>query len=97
MLGKSIPCDEEKRCYFEDWKFSKQLGRKVKHCRILIDPEDKAPYPNGRCPYYKKTRASYSGSHEGEEYSEEMIDRIRNNEYEYKLRKGIIGRKGTIL
>ena len=91
MLGKSIPCDELKRCYYEDW------FRKEKHCRILIDPEDKAPYPNGKCPYYKKTRASYSGSHEGEEYSEEMIDKIRNNEYEYKLRKGIVGRKGQVL
>ena len=97
MLGKSIPCDEEKRCYFEDWKFSKQLDRKVKHCRILIDPEDKAPYMNGKCPYYKKTRASYSGSHDGEEYSEEMIDKIRANEYEYKLRRGIVGRKGVVL
>lgn len=97
MLGKSIPCEEEKRCYFEDWKFSKQLDKKVKHCRILIDPEDKAPYMNGKCPYYKKTRVSYSGSHEGEEYSEEMIDKIRNNEYEYKLRRGLVGRRGRVI
>lgn len=97
MLGKGIPCEELKRCYLEDWHYDRQQDKQVKYCRALLDPDDQPPYKNGECRFYKKTRNSYSGSHEGEEYSEELIDRIRNAEYEYKLRRGIIGRRGKVL
>lgn len=91
MIGKGIPCEEEKRCYFEEWY------KKTKYCRALLDPDDRPPYMNGKCKFYKKTRDSYSGSHEGEEYSPELVDKIRNAEYEFKLRKGIIGKRGRVI
>ena len=92
-----FPCTEAKRCFYEDWHFDSQMERKIKYCRILVYQDGKPPYKIGECPYYKNTKNTYSGSHEGEEYSPELVDKIRNAEYEYKLRHGIIGRRGRVL
>lgn len=94
MISKVTPCAELNRCYYEEWHFDKRLDQNVKCCRVL--DSDKAPYKTGECPFYKNTKASYSGSYAGEEYSRETIDYIRNQEYEYKVRHGIIGKKGKV-
>ena len=52
------------------------------------------PYESGKCPFYKPTKNSYSGSYEGVEYSEAELNRIEEKEITYKANHGIIGRRG---
>jgi hypothetical protein len=80
----TTPCKEEKHCYYNDYHNSS------KYCRILTTKDEKIPYESGKCPYYKKTEHSYSGSYEGEEYSKEMLKKIDSQELDYKARHGII-------
>ena len=85
------PCGEEQRCYYEDWHYDKILEKKIKCCRVL---DYKEPYPSGKCPFYKPTKNSYSGSYEGVEYSPQELNRIEEKEQAYKIAHGIIGRRG---
>ena len=85
------PCHESKRCYYEEWRFDKDLDRKIKLCRIL---DSSKAYEDGKCHFYKATAMSYSGDYEGSVYSDEMVEKIKNNETAYKMAHGILGRKG---
>lgn len=92
MYRKSYtPCNEERRCYYEDWHFDSEIDKKVKCCRVL---DSKNPYKSGKCMFFKPTKNSYSGSYDGEAYSPEMLKKIEENEKAYKTAHGIIGKRG---
>ena len=79
-----VPCAEERHCYFHDYHKDKR------YCRCLTVKGIKAPYKSGKCAFYKKTENSYSGSYDGEEYSEEMRKKIEDEEFAYMVRRGIL-------
>ena len=92
FIEKTItPCLEERHCYYQDNVFSKTKDEFIKCCRVL---DAKEPYPNGKCPFYKHTKNTYSGNYEGIEYSPQELNRIEEKEQAYKIAHGIIGRRG---